>query len=127
MLRFVVRRLLLLIPILFGVSVVVFIGIRNLPGGPAQALLGQRATTETVKAINEQYGLDKPIWEQYGRYMKTVLSGDLGTSVTTRQTVTSEIGQRFPATVELTLAAMTFALLFGIPLGFLAAKRHGGV
>jgi len=127
MLRFVVRRLLLLIPILFGVSVVVFIGIRNLPGGPAQALLGERATEQDVAAIRHQYGLDKPVWEQYGRYMDTVLHGNLGTSITTRRSVTTEIGERFPATVELTLAAMTFALLFGIPLGFFAAKHHGGI
>jgi peptide/nickel transport system permease protein len=127
MLRFVVRRLLLLVPILFGVSVVVFIGIRNLPGGPAQALLGERATEQDVQAIRHQYGLDRPIWEQYGRYMETVLKGNLGTSITTRRSVTTEIGERFPATVELALAAMTFALLVGIPLGFFAAKHHGGI
>jgi peptide/nickel transport system permease protein len=126
MLRFVVRRLLLLIPILLGVSVIVFIGIRNLPGGPAQGLLGERATPQAVKEIEDQYGLNDPLPVQYGRYLKTVVSGDLGTSIASRRPVTTEIGERFPATVELTLAAMTFALLVGIPLGFIAAKRHGG-
>jgi peptide/nickel transport system permease protein len=126
MLRFVVRRLLLLVPILFGVSLIVFIGVRNLPGGPAQGLLGERATPEAVKELEEQYGLNDPLPVQYGRYLKTVLSGDLGTSIASRRPVTTEIGERFPATLELTLAAMTFALVVGIPLGFLAAKRHGG-
>jgi peptide/nickel transport system permease protein len=127
MLRFVVRRLLLLIPILIGVSIVVFIGIRNLPGGPAAGLLGQRATPEAVRQINHQYGLDRPLPVQYWRYLETVVSGDLGTSITTRRAVTTEIGERFPATIELALAAMVFALVLGIPLGFLAAKRHGGI
>jgi peptide/nickel transport system permease protein len=125
-LRFVVRRLLLLIPILIGVSIVVFIGIRNLPGGPEAALLGERATPETAAALRHQYGLDEPIYVQYWRYLETVGSGDLGTSITTRRAVTTEIGERFPATVELALAALIFALVFGIPLGFFAAKRYGG-
>jgi peptide/nickel transport system permease protein len=127
MLRFVVRRLLLLIPILIGVSIVVFIGIRNLPGGPEAALLGERSTPEAAAALRRQYGLDDPIYVQYWRYLETVGGGDLGTSITTRRPVTTEIGERFPATVELALAALVFALALGIPLGFFAAKRHGGI
>jgi peptide/nickel transport system permease protein len=124
MLRFVVRRILLLIPILLGLSILVFFWIRALPGSPAQALLGERATPETIKQINHQYGLDQPIWRQYWRYLEQTAQLKLGTSITTRQTVLTEIGQRFPATAELAVAAAMFSVLIGIPLGFFAAKRH---
>jgi peptide/nickel transport system permease protein len=125
MLKFIVRRLLLLVPILLGLSILVFFWIRALPGGPAQALLGERATEESVAQIEKQYGLDKPVYVQYWSYLKTTAQGDLGTSVTTRRPVTDELKQRFPATIELTVAAMLFSLIFGIPLGFVAAKRYG--
>ncbi len=125
MLRFVVRRLLLLIPILLGLSILVFVWIRALPGSPAQALLGERATPETIHQINHQYGLDRPIYVQYWRYLKETSQLQLGTSITTRQPVLTEIGQRFPATVELSVAAALFSILIGIPLGFFAAKKHG--
>jgi peptide/nickel transport system permease protein len=124
-LRFVVRRLLLLVPILLGLSILVFVWIRALPGGPAEALLGERATPESIAHIRHQYGLDKPVYVQYWSYLKTVGHGDLGTSITTRRAVTDELKQRFPATIELTVAAMIFALVLGIPLGFVAAKRYG--
>jgi peptide/nickel transport system permease protein len=127
MLRFVVRRLLLLVPVLIGLSLLVFLWIRALPGSPAEALLGERATPETVAQAREQYGLDDPIYVQYWRYVQTIGSGDLGTSITTHRAVTDEIKDRFPATVELTVAAMLFAISIGIPLGFLAAKRYGGI
>jgi peptide/nickel transport system permease protein len=125
MLRFVVRRLMLLVPILIGLSILVFLYLRALPGSPAYALLGDRATPEAVAEINRQYGLDKPIYVQYWRYTKNVLQGDLGDSTRSRQPVTDEIKRRFPATIELALAAMLFAVAFGIPLGFVAAKRYG--
>ena len=125
MLRFVVRRLLLLVPILLGLSILIFAWIRVLPGSPAQALLGERATPQAVAALRHQYGLDKPIYVQYASYLETTLSGDLGTSISSRQTVTSEIRARFPATIELTVCAMLYAILLGIPLGFFAAKRYG--
>src|SRR5215204_6285055 len=121
MLKFVVRRLLLLIPILIGLSILVFIWIRALPGGPAQALLGERATEESVEQVERQYGLDKPIHVQYWSYLKTTAQGELGTSVTTRRPVTDELKERFPATIELAISAMLFSLLLGIPLGFVAA------
>jgi peptide/nickel transport system permease protein len=125
MLRFVVRRLMLLVPILLGLSILVFVWIRALPGGPAQALLGERADPEAIAEIERQYGLDEPVHVQYWTYLKTVGQGDLGTSVTTRRPVTDELKQRFPATIELALAAMVFSLALGVPLGFLAAKRYG--
>jgi peptide/nickel transport system permease protein len=126
MLRFVVRRLLLLIPILFGLSILVFFWIRHLPGGPAAALLGERATPEAVAAIRHQYGLDKPIYVQYGKYAKQIVTLNFGTSTTTREEVSTEFKRRFPATIELALAAGLFAIIVGIPLGFIAAKRYQG-
>jgi peptide/nickel transport system permease protein len=126
MLRFVVRRLLLLIPILIGLSLLIFVWIRALPGGPAQALLGERATAQSIEQIEEQYGLDEPVHVQYWTYVKTVGQGDFGTSVTTRRPVADELKQRFPATIELAVVAMVFAVGLGIPLGFVAAKRYGG-
>ncbi|MGH3061881.1 MAG: ABC transporter permease, partial [Gaiellaceae bacterium] len=127
MLRFVVRRLLLLIPILIGLSILVFLWIRALPGGPAEALLGERATPETIAAIERQYGLDEPLPVQYWRYVKTVSRGDFGDSTVSRQPVVEEFKQKFPATVELAVAAMLFSLFLGIPLGFISAKKYGSV
>jgi peptide/nickel transport system permease protein len=125
MLRFVVRRLLLLVPILVGLSILVFLWIRALPASPAVSLLGERATPETIRQIERQYGLDKPVYIQYLRYVENVAKGDLGTTIRTRRPVTDELRERFPATIELTIAALLFATLLGIPLGFIAAKRYG--
>jgi len=125
MLRFVVRRLLLLVPILIGLSLLVFLWTRALPGSPAESLLGERATPAAVAAIKKQYGLDEPVHEQYWNYVKETASGHLGVSIASRRLVTEEIKQKFPATIELALAAMFLSILLGVPLGFLAAKRYG--
>jgi peptide/nickel transport system permease protein len=125
MLRFVIRRLLLLFPILVGLSILVFLWVRALPASPAVSLLGERATPESVARIERQYGLDKPIYVQYWRYVSTIAEGDLGTTIRSRRPVTDELKERFPATIELTFAALIFATVFGIPLGFVAAKRYG--
>src|SRR6266568_4297148 len=127
MLRYVVRRLLLLIPILLGVSLLVFFWTKPLPGGPIQALLGERATAKLARQFNQQYGFNKPLPGQYWSYLKTTLGGNLGTSIVSHRAITTEIGQRFPATIELAVAAMLFAVGVGVPLGFFAAKRHGGL
>ena len=128
MLRFIVRRLLLLVPILLGLSLLLFVWVRALPGSPAESLLGERATPELVAQYRERYGLDEPVWKQYLSYLKTtVVERDLSVSVATHREVTYEIRQRFPATVELALAALLFAVVVGIPLGFVAAKHYGGV
>src|SRR6266540_3960067 len=126
MLRFVVRRLLLLLPILFGVSILVFAWVHKLPGGPLESLLGERATPELVQQYREQYGLDKPLPVQYVKYVKELVRGNLGVSTISRRAVTVEISDRFPATIELAFAAMLLAVFVGVPLGFLAAKYHGG-
>ncbi len=125
MLKFAVRRLLLLVPILLGLSVLVFLFVRALPGGPETALLGERSTPERVAEVRRAYGLDRPVAEQYLSYMGRVARGDLGTSISTQRSVAEEIRTRFPATVELAAAAITIAVAVGIPLGYVAARRRG--
>jgi peptide/nickel transport system permease protein len=127
MLRFVVRRLLLLVPILIGLSLLVFFWVRALPGSPADSLLGERSTPALVAEYEERFGLNEPVYVQYWKYVKTTAGFDFGVSSATHRYVTDEIKERFPATVELTVAAMLFSVLLGIPLGFFAAKWHGGV
>src|SRR3712207_4384278 len=124
MLRFVVRRLLLLVPILLGLSLLVFFWVRALPGSPADSLLGERATPDLVAEYEERFGLDEPVYVQYAKYLRTTAKFDFGVSVASHREVKTEIKERFPATVELALAAMIFATILGIPLGFIAAKRH---
>jgi peptide/nickel transport system permease protein len=126
MLRFAVRRMLGLIPILLGLSIILFAWIRALPGGPAVALLGERATPEKIAQINEIYGLDRPIWEQYLKFLGRAVRGDLGVSVKSQRPVMEEWWDRFPATIELAVFAGAIALIVGLPLGYAAARRHGG-
>jgi peptide/nickel transport system permease protein len=125
-LRFVVRRLLQLIPTLLGLSVLLFIWLNRLPGGPASAILGEKATEAEVARINRALGLDQPVYVQYGRFIKRLIEGDLGTSTQTGQPVMDEFLLRFPATVELSLMAIVLAVAVGVPLGYFAAKRRGG-
>ena len=127
MLRFVVRRLLQLIPILFGLSILLFAWLRALPGGPASALLGERSTPERVAAINRAYGLDQPVWVQYWRYLKRVAQFDFGNSIQNGRPVVQVIKDQFPGTVELSIAAIIFAVGIGIPLGYFAARRQGSI
>ena len=123
--KFILRRLLLLIPILLGLTVIIFLFIRLLPGDPASAILGERATPESLARVREALGLDRPLPEQYWEYVSGLARGDLGTSFLTNRDVGDDFLQRFPATVELAAAAMLFALALGIPLGLLTAKRRG--
>ncbi|WDZ85776.1 ABC transporter permease [Micromonospora cathayae] len=125
MFRFIVRRLLQLIPTLFGLSILLFIWLRRLPGGPETAILGERGTPEMRAAIRRNLGLDEPILVQYGRFIRRMVRLDLGTSISTKREVTTEFLQRFPGTVELTVTAMIIAIGIGIPLGYLAARRRG--
>lgn len=127
MLRFVIRRLLLLVPVLFGLSVLLFVWLRALPGDPARALLGEKATPEAIARINAQYGFDQPLLVQYVKYVGQLLQGNFGASPRTGEPVLETFLHRFPATIELALAALLFAIVVGIPLGYFAAKRAGGV
>ncbi len=125
MLRAIGKRLLLLIPTLLGLSVLLFVWVRSLPGGPAVALLGERATPEAIAEIDELYGFNRPLIEQYFIWLGRLLSGDFGQSIQTRQTVVDEFIRRLPATIELTTFAIIVAVGVGIPLGYWAARRHG--
>jgi peptide/nickel transport system permease protein len=121
--RYVARRLLATIPVLFGLSIVLFAFIHFLPGDPARAILGERATPEAVARLRDQLGLNESIWHQYLMYMSDLFHGDLGHSIINNRPVLSEFVTRFPATVELTVAALVFAVGCGIPLGRLAARH----
>ncbi len=127
MLRFIVRRLLLLVPVLFGLSVLLFIWLRALPGDPARALLGEKGTAEAVARLNEQYGFNEPLLTQYVKYVGQLLQGNFGASPRTGEPVLATFIDRFPATIELALGALLFAVIVGIPLGYFAAKRAGGM
>ena len=109
---------------LLGVSIVVFFMVRAIPGDPAQIMLGQQATQEQVQQIRENMGLDKPIFVQYGLFLKDALRGDLGDSIVTGRPVTTELLTRLPATLELTTFAMLIAILVGIPVGVISAVRQ---
>ncbi|GAB2602062.1 ABC transporter permease [Kocuria himachalensis] len=125
MLRVIGKRLALLVPTLFGLSVLLFAWVRALPGGPATALLGDKATPEAVARINEVYGFDRPLLEQYVVYMSQLLRGDFGASIVTGRPVVEEFLTRFPATLELGLVALVFAVGMGVPLGYVAARHRG--
>jgi len=121
---FIVKRLLLTIPILILVSIMTFSLIHMIPGDPARVILGQEATPEAYQALRTELGLDKPIVEQYFSWMGKVLSGDLGMSITDHVPVIDLISQRLPATIELTIGTFIFALVIALPAGILAAVRR---
>ncbi|MET0187954.1 peptide/nickel transport system permease protein [Pseudonocardia sediminis] len=125
MLRFVVRRLVQVVPTLLILSVLLFAWLRSLPGGPAGALLGDKATPEGIAALNRTLGLDQPIPIQYLRYLGRALTGDFGASLVSGDPVLAEIGRALPATIELSVTALLIAILAGIPLGYLAARYRG--
>jgi ABC-type dipeptide/oligopeptide/nickel transport system permease component len=122
-LRYIVRRLLGAIPVLFGLSIILFAFIHLLPGDPATAILGQHARPELVEALRERLGLNRPLPEQYLTYLGQLFRGDLGTSFVNNRSVLSEFVVKFPGTIELTVAALIFAVGAGIPLGRFAARR----
>jgi peptide/nickel transport system permease protein len=125
MLRFVLRRLALMVPVLVGLSILLFAWVRALPGDPARALLGERATPEGLARVNDAYGFDQPLLQQYLTYVTALLHGDFGSSIQTGQPVVESFTERFPATVELAVSALLFAVVLGVPLGYLAARRQG--
>jgi len=113
-----------LIPVLFGVSIIVFVMVRAIPGDPAQILLGQAATPQQVAEVRDRLGLDEPVVTQYFLFIRGALTGDLGDSLVLGQPVTTVLLERFPATLELTLAALLFAVAIGVPVGVVAAVRQ---
>lgn len=126
MARYVARRLLLMVPVLLGVSLLVFFLTNLLPGDPARAAAGRLATPEQLTAVRERLGLDQPLPVQYALYMGRLVQGDLGTSLTSKQEVADELRLFFPATIELLLATMAIVIAVGIPLGVRTATARGG-
>jgi peptide/nickel transport system permease protein len=122
--RFIVRRTLLTIPVLFGIVFLVFLLARVVPGDPCTSMLGERATVEACDAFNKRQGLDQPIPVQFAIYLGQVATGDLGDSIKLSRPVTTILIESLPTTVELTLFAMLIAVVVGIPLGMLSAVRR---
>jgi peptide/nickel transport system permease protein len=127
MTSYIIRRLLSLIPTLLGVSIIVFLFLRMIPGDPALALAGEHATDANVERIREEFGLNKPLYEQYLTYMGKVLRGDLGRSVFNKRYVTDELLARFPATLELSACALMVAMIVGLPAGIISATKRNSI
>ena len=126
MTRFVIHRLLALIPLLIGVSFIVFMMLQLVPGDPVMMMLGEfsMATTKDVEAMREQLGFNDPLYIQYWNYFKGLITGDLGTSMRTKKPVIDLILARLPSTFELTFFGLLFAMIFGTLLGIIAALKH---
>src|SRR5919107_916372 len=121
---YLIRRLLLLIPTFFGLSLLTFVISHVVPADPAKLAAGPRASNEMVETIRRQFGLDRPLPEQYVTYVGGLLRGNFGDSITTRRSVGEDLKERFPATFELVLYAMILAVAAGIPLGIIAAVNQ---
>jgi len=117
----------MLIPVVLGISLIVFVLARVIPGDPARLALGESATPQSIEALRHEMGLDKPIYEQYWIYLKGLLQGDLGRSIRTNRPVLQDLLAYFPATLELTLVAMVMTILIAIPLGILSALRRNSL
>lgn len=122
--HFLLKRLLHLVLVFFGVSVVTFCISHVIPGDPARMLVGPHASPETLAAARASLGLDQPVWTQYIQYMTGLFHGDMGLSIRTQMPVAGELAKYFPATLELTLAAMLIAVIFGIVLGVASAVHR---
>ena len=127
MFNYALRRLIMLIPVLFGVSVLVFMMLHLTPGDPARLVAGPMATPEHVQQIRHQLQLDQPIYAQYIHYMSQLLQGNMGQSIITRDTVISELWPRYLATAELTASAMLVSVLIGMTAGVISATRQYGI
>jgi peptide/nickel transport system permease protein len=124
MIKHIMKRLAWLIPTLFGVITIVFFMIALAPGDPARIMLGERANAEQIAKLQAELGLDKPLIQQYGLYLSRVVRFDLGKSITSGQQIAKEIGERFPATIELALWAMIFASVVGVLFGVTSAIKR---
>jgi peptide/nickel transport system permease protein len=127
MVLYIIKRLVLFIPTLFGITLITFILMHSLPGDPVTSMVGERASPETVARIRAELGNDKPLVRQYAGYLRLIGTGELGRSLFTQQKVADAILQKFPNTLKLALAAMLFASFFGIGIGVFAATRRGTV
>jgi len=124
LLAYTIRRILMLIPVLFGMSLVVFSIIHAIPGDPALTILGERASEKALTELREALGLNLPWYQQYFAYLKDILSGDLGTSLLTNAPIAKEIGPYLAATTELTIVSMLFAVFIGVNAGIISAWKQ---
>lgn len=124
---YILKRLLSLIPVLFGISLIVFFLIRLIPGDPATTLLGSHATPDTVRELRSQLGLNRPLWNQYLTFLGHLVQGNLGYSYVYTSSVTSLIGAGLPTTLWLLVSATVFTVLIAVPLAVLAAARRNGI
>lgn len=124
---FILRRLLMMIPVLLGVTIIVFLIVHLAPGDPAEVVAGPTAPPEVVENVREQLGLNRPLVVQYLTYLGNVLQGDLGRSLVTRRSVSDEIAKSFLNTVELVLVARVWSILVAIPLGVIAAVKRNTI
>ena len=127
MIRYLVGRLLQVAPVLLGISIIVFLLVRLIPGDPAIALLGSRATPELVARVHDQLGLDLPIWQQYLTYIGNALQGDFGISFFYQAPVWEVTVERFPLTIMLMAYSLLLASAIGIPFAVLSALHRGGL
>ena len=127
MLHFLLRRLLLTIPVLLGVATLVFSLLHLVPGDPVETMLGESAAPQEIARVRAQLGLDRPLYVQYWTFLEGVGQGDLGVSLRTNTPVAQAIADRMPATIELAIAAMCLAIVVAIPLGIIAAVSAGSV
>ena len=128
MLRFILNKIAQYVPVFLGVTLVAFSFIRVLPGDPIEVLAGERGVSaERHAELMTQYGFDKPLWEQYFSYVLDLLSGDFGISIVTKRPVLDEFLELFPATIELALCGMLFAIILGLPIGLIAAIRKNSL
>ena len=121
---YIIKRLAMLVPVVLGVSIIAFSLIHLAPGDPARTMLGERATQEQLNEIREKYGLDEPLYVQYGIWLNGVLHGDLGRSITSHEEVGKEIADRLPNTIELAIGAMIFAIIIGVFAGIISATKQ---
>lgn len=127
MLRFLIRRLILILPVLLGLLVLTFLLVRIVPSDPAAALAGEGATPEQIDAIRHQYGLDRPLIEQFFAYALQVAQGDLGVSYYSNRPIALDIAERLPATLELSFVSLLFSVMVGVPFGIYSAIHHNGI
>ncbi len=127
MLAYILRRIMIMIPTLLGVTIIVFLMLHATPGDPAELLMGERATEESLHQLREHLGLNEPLYVQYGMFMGRLLKGDLGETIWTRQKVWTEVKQRFPATIELSLVALFISCVAGMILGIISATKQYSV
>jgi peptide/nickel transport system permease protein len=124
---YIIKRLLQIIPVVLGVTLIAFLLIHLTPGDPVRTMLGQHATQQEIDETRAKFGLDQPLYIQYFIWLGDVLKGDMGRSILSHEQVTIEIASRFPNTIELAIAAMIFAILIGIIAGIISASKQYSV